>query len=92
MTKKQQGKVNSMLLASCSLFGMFFMAELCHIQKDGHCYENLKSSFLVYPAWKKDPREATRPAHNFFLFSHQQSTEFQWEWYSCELATFSHLQ
>jgi hypothetical protein len=36
------------------------------IQKDGHCYGNLKSSFLVSPAWENDPSAATRPSHNLF--------------------------
>jgi hypothetical protein len=54
-------EVNSTLLASCSLFGMFFMAALSHIQEDGHCYENLKSNFLVSPVWKNDSNGATRP-------------------------------
>jgi hypothetical protein len=75
MTNKQQGK--SKRQAACFLlFGMFFMAALCHIQKDSHCYKNFKSSFLVSPAWEKASSGATRPTHNlcfFFHINNQQS-------------------
>jgi hypothetical protein len=70
-------EVKSTLLASCLLFGMFFMAALCHIQQDGHWYENLKSNFLVPPVWKNDFNGATRPLIISVSFSHQQSPEFQ---------------
>jgi hypothetical protein len=66
-TSKEEEK-NSTLLASCPLFGMFFMVAPCHIQEDGHCYGNLKSSFLISPAWEKDPNGATRPNDNFCFF------------------------
>jgi hypothetical protein len=66
---RNEEEVNSTLLASCSLFGMCFMAALCHIQEDGHCCEDLESNFLVSPAQKKDSSGATSPTHNFcFLF------------------------
>jgi hypothetical protein len=47
MPNKKQ--VNSTLLASCSLLGMFFMVALHHIQQAGHCCEIVKSNFLVAP-------------------------------------------
>jgi hypothetical protein len=53
-TKSMPNKkeVNSTLLASCFLVGMFFMAALHHIQEDGQCCEDIKSNFLVAPPRK----------------------------------------
>jgi hypothetical protein len=70
ITSSNEEEVNSTLLASCSLFGVLFMAALCHIQEDGQCYDYLKSSFLGSPAWEKDPSRTTRPTHNFSFFFH----------------------
>jgi hypothetical protein len=43
---------------------MFFTAALCHIHEDGHCCENLKSSFLVVLSRKKIPVQPKRPSHS----------------------------
>jgi hypothetical protein len=61
-TSKEQ-EANSTLLASWSLFGMFFMPALGHIL-DCHWCEDFKSNFLVNPRWKIFLLESTRLSYN----------------------------
>jgi hypothetical protein len=60
--------VNSTLLASCTLFGMCFMATLWSHSRRWSMLREPQINFPGSPAREKDPTAATRPAYDFCLF------------------------